>query len=116
MCEYRRRLPHFHPHEAYVFLTWRLRGSLPLKADSIVYPTLGHAFVAQDRALHRCISGPLWLRDPRIADLVARAILVGDCERHVYELCAWVVLPNHIHLPILPNAAASAGRSERGSR
>ena len=68
----------------------------------MVYSTLGRAFVAQDRALNRYTSGPLRLRDPRIADRVAHAILLGDCERQFYELCAWVVMPNHIHLPILP--------------
>ena len=47
-------------------------------------------------------SGPLWLNDPRIADLIAEAILIGDCERHFYHLCAWAVMPNHVHLLILP--------------
>jgi hypothetical protein len=75
MPEYRRRLPHFHPHEAYLLLTWRLWGSLPTNLDVTVYPTLGHAFLAQDRALEGFPSGPLWLRDSRIANLVAQAIL-----------------------------------------
>ena len=69
----------------------------------MVYPTPGHAFVAHDRALHLHSSGPLWLRDPRIADLVAHAIVVGDGEKDFYELCAWVVMPNHVHLLILPH-------------
>ncbi len=84
MPEYRRRLPHFHPTEAYVFLTWRLAGSLPAKVESTSYATAGHAFVAQDRVLDRGVSGPVWLGDPRIADLVAQAILIGDTERHFY--------------------------------
>src|ERR1035437_9262262 len=95
MPDYRRRLPHFHPQDAYVFLTWRLWGTLPLRVDSAARPTAGHAFVAQDRAMDRCAVGPLWLQNPYIANLVAEAILIGQGERRFYELCAWVVMPNH---------------------
>ena len=101
MSEYRRRLPHFQPNDAYLFLTWRLWVSLPGKVDLSVYSTPGHAFIAHDRALDRRASGPLWLMDSRIADLVAQAILIGEGERHFYQLCAWVVMPNHVHLLIL---------------
>ncbi len=100
MAEYRRRLPHFHPNDAPLFITWRLWGTLPVPADPTIYPTRGHAFVAQDRFLDRRASGPRWLGDPRIADVVAHAILIGDCERHFYRLFAWVVMPNHVHLLI----------------
>jgi REP element-mobilizing transposase RayT len=102
MSEYRRRLPHFHPDNVHVFLTWRIWGSLPANAASGAYPTPGHAFTAVDRILDRRTSGTLWLRDHRIADLVSRAILLGDCERHFYRLRAWSVMPNHVHLLILP--------------
>src|ERR1039458_919252 len=60
MAEYRRRLPHFHPDDAYLFLTWRLWGSLPAGLPSRPYPTPGHAFVAADRALERDCTGPVW--------------------------------------------------------
>ena len=108
MPEYRRRLPHYHPDGAHLFLTWRLWGSLPAKPDSTLYATPGHAFAAQDRVLGRRASGPLWLKDPQIADLVSNTILVGDCERHFYDLVAWVVMPNHVHLLILPVVATPA--------
>jgi REP element-mobilizing transposase RayT len=100
MPEYRRKLPHFHPNDAHLFLTWRLWGSLPARKDCTIYPTRGLAFAAQDRVLDRRASGPRWLRDTRIADLVARSILIGDCERHFYRLAAWVVMPNHAHVLI----------------
>ena len=102
MPEYQRRLPHFHPDGAYLFLTWRLWGSLLSQADSRVYPTPGHAFVAQDRTMDRCASGSRWLSHPPIADVVAHAICIGESERQFYELGAWVVMPNHVHLLILP--------------
>jgi Transposase IS200 like len=105
MPEYRRRLPHFHRDERYLFLTWRLWGSLPAEADDTRYATAGHAFVAHDRALDQQAMGPQWLRDPRIGWLVAQAILIGDSERWFYELLAWVVMPNHVHVLILPRVA-----------
>ena len=67
-----------------------------------MYRTPGHAFAAHDRVLDRRATGPLWLKDPPIADLVSHTILIGDCGRQFYRLCAWVVMPNHVHLPILP--------------
>jgi len=102
MPEYERRLPHFHPDDTWLFLTWRLWGSLPARADPIVYPNPDHAFVARDRILDRRSTGPRWLLDPRVASLVADAILIGESERHFYHLGAWVVMPNHVHLLILP--------------
>ena len=105
MPEYRRRLPHFHPSESYLFLTWRLWGSLPVKADLSVHSTPGHAFAALDHCFDRSASGPLWLKDPRIADLVSRSIVIGESERRFYHLCAWVVMPNHVHLLVRPQVA-----------
>jgi len=102
MQEYRRKLPHFHPDHAYLFLTWRLWGSLASNAPIPNYPTPGHAFVAADRELHAAQSRFLWLKDPKIAECVASTIQAGECERAFYELYAWVVMPNHVHLLILP--------------
>jgi putative transposase len=107
MPEYKRRLPHFQPNNAYLFLTWRLWGSLPAKAETVPHPTPGHAFAAADRELDRRNSGPLWLKDTRIAELVSRTILAGDSERRYYDLCAWVVMPNHVHLLVLPRVPVS---------
>jgi REP element-mobilizing transposase RayT len=107
MPEYKRRLPHFQPNDAYLFLTWRLWGSLPAKPEAVPHPTPGHAFAAADRELDRRNSGPLWLKDTRIAELVSRTILAGDCERRYYDLCAWVVMPNHVHLLLLPRVPVS---------
>jgi REP element-mobilizing transposase RayT len=102
MPEYKRRLPHLHPEGCHLFLTWRLWGSLPVRMPSPGDQTPGQAFAAIDRATDRLTSGPLWLRDHRIADLVSRSILIGASERRFYDLCAWVVMPNHVHLLILP--------------
>jgi putative DNA methylase len=78
-------------------------GSLPRGAEKAAAQlTPGQAFTAADRRLDRLATGPLWLKDQRIAQLVAHAILVGADERGFYELCAWVVMPNHVHLLIFP--------------
>ena len=104
MLEYRRRLPHFQPDDAYLFVTWRLWGSLPVCRQRAIYPSPGHAFAATDRVLDRQCSGPLWLKDRRIADLVAQAIQIGEGDKRLYELCSWVVMPNHVHVLIQPRA------------
>lgn len=101
MTVYRRRLPHFHPDGECLFVTWRLHGSLPVPEPDVIYPTPGHLFVAQDRALARA-SGTLWLSDTRVARQVAETIRAGE-SRKFYELSAWVVMPNHVHLLILPS-------------
>src|ERR1039458_4415513 len=103
MVEYRRRLPHFHPDGEYLFVTWRLHGSLPAAPPDVIYATPGHAFAAEDRALAQG-RGRLWRSDTRVARQVVEAIRAGE-SRKFYELSAWVVMPNHVHLFILPHAA-----------
>ena len=59
------------------------------------------------------------MNDPRVADLVAQTILIGAVEKRFYELHAWVVMPNHVHMLILPTEQVLAvmkwlkGRSAR---
>src|ERR1039458_9416225 len=119
MAEYRRRLPHFHPDGEYLFVTWRLHGSLPVAPPDVINATPGHAFVAEDRALAQG-RGRLWLSDTRVARQVVEAIREGEI-RKFYELSAWVVMPNHVHLLILPHVALPQithwikGRTARGA-
>jgi REP element-mobilizing transposase RayT len=104
MAEYRRRLPHFQPDSAYLFVTWRLYGSLPAVSPDVIYKTPGHAFAAQDLALARG-HGLCWLSDPRVARRVGETIRAGESEKKFYELVAWSIMPNHVHLLILPHVA-----------
>jgi putative transposase len=103
MPEYWRRLPHYHPDGTDLFVTWRLHGTVPMPARSERYGSPGHAFVAHDRAL-ACDHEHDFLRDEQIARLVAAAILEGH-HRSLYELQAWVIMPNHVHLLMLPRGA-----------
>jgi REP element-mobilizing transposase RayT len=67
----------------------------------VIYPTPGHKFVAEDRASDRA-KGPRWLNDSRLANAVAEAIMAGATEKQFYELTAWAVMPNHVHILVLP--------------
>ncbi|MGB9454951.1 MAG: transposase [Bryobacteraceae bacterium] len=49
--------------------------------------------------------GPVWLRDARVARVVADALLHGESGRHFYQLRAWVIMPNHVHLLLRPRTA-----------
>jgi putative transposase len=100
MAEYRRRLPH-PPDDAYIFVTWRLHGSLPAVRPDVIYATPGHEFVAQDRALDWA-DGARWLSDSRVAHVAAKTILAGASEKALYELMAWAVMPNHVHVLVSP--------------
>jgi putative transposase len=99
MLEYRRRLPHIHTEGVAIFLTWRLYGTIA-RCNRDVVLTSGRAFVEEDRALDRDRHGPQWLSDSRIASVVAEAILRGESARKFYDLHAWVIMPNHVHMLI----------------
>ena len=49
-----------------------------------------------DRLLDEARSGPFYLRQPAIADMVAEAIHNAATLAH-YVLHAFVVMPNHVH-------------------
>ena len=84
MLFYRRRLPHWIPDEAIIFVTWRLAGTLPGQSSEI---------------------GPVWLCDPRVATIVGNAIRYGEAVRQLYTLHAWVIMPNHVHVILEPRTA-----------
>jgi REP element-mobilizing transposase RayT len=102
MAYHERRLPHFdlvgHP----LFVTFRLHGSLPANR---VFPseTSGKAFVAMDRILDVATTGPRYLTMPEIANLVVASILDGHRRFHRYELHAFAVMANHVHLLVTPH-------------
>jgi putative transposase len=99
---YRRKLPHWHPDGACIFLTWRLHGSLPFALRN-KSGTDGQQFSAMDRELDSAKTGPTWLKDPRIADCVVEALCVPGLVWNWYELCAWVVMSNHVHVLLDPH-------------
>ena len=122
---YRRHLPHQVPDGFPIFLTWSLKGALPkqivqsladerrrlerqpqrpgedarrrkIRLDKILF---GKA----DRYLDCTAEGPLHLKDARAAQIVVDAVRFGDPER--YDLFAYVVMANHVHVLLTPRIA-----------
>ncbi|HEX4003129.1 MAG TPA: transposase [Candidatus Acidoferrales bacterium] len=104
MTFYRRNLPHWHPDSKALFITWRLHGSLPkpreFQADEDAF--MEEDWIEVDAALDHAESGPLWLKDARIAALVVAAMEAGSAEFCRYDLHAYVVMANHVHMLLTP--------------
>jgi REP element-mobilizing transposase RayT len=101
---YERHLPHWQPEDAALFVTWRLHGSVPRIVTVLKNPSAGKAFVAMDRELDKAATGPRWLSDQRVAQCVADTLRYGENQLGLYELCAWVLMINHVHILIDPKA------------
>ena len=100
---YRRHLPHWHPNEAIIFITWHLHGTSraglrPANPQS----TPGRQFLAMDRVLDKA-PGPTWLRRPAIAQAVVDTLFLAERQWDLYELFAWVIMSNHVHVLLRPN-------------
>jgi REP element-mobilizing transposase RayT len=106
MSLYQRHLPHIDEPGQPVFLTWRLHGSLPPnRAFPDSTANSGKAFAAMDRLLDETRSGPFYLRQPALAQMVVEAIHFNATVLGHYELHAFVVMPNHVHLLATPVVA-----------
>lgn len=105
---YRRRLPHWIPPDATVFVTWRLAGSMP--AGTPEFPTQSGNPAAVRSLPNRCDQcnpGPLWLQEPGVADMLVKALRYGETVRRLYSLHAWVIMPNHVHVILRPQVDLS---------
>jgi len=115
--DFHRRLEHpFREGSAY-FVTWRLEGSLPVARVTEFLTSDGPKFVAFDQLLDAVATGPRWLEQSDVARIVVKALLKGKRES-VYELGAWVVMPNHVHAALRPigdHDLASTVQSIKGS-
>jgi REP element-mobilizing transposase RayT len=108
---YRRNLPHEFPAGTPIFFTWRLYGSMPARSAPTQVSrkqSPGEKFATEDRILDRAASGPRWLSDPRVAEMVTNEIERGGRELGRYELFEYVVMPNHVHLLVYPHTAPDA--------
>jgi putative transposase len=105
MLTSRRRLPHQYPEGKWLFATWHLHGSLPHAR----YPppgklSAGQAFAWMDRYLDTTRQGPMHLRLEPIARIVVASLLRGVELGH-YDLGAWVLMANHVHVLVLPKVS-----------
>jgi REP element-mobilizing transposase RayT len=122
--EYERYLPHIQPPGAILFVTFRLAGSLPKKvlerlrteaeererqirqtADPadlplLLYEEQKRQFGRFDETLDKAETGPLWLRQPEIAEIVVEALHFRD--RKVYDLDVFCIMSNHVHALFTP--------------
>jgi putative transposase len=100
---YRRHLPHLYNAEQAIFLTWRLHDSLPrhryFAAGTV---SSGQAFAALDRLLDEPGVGPLYLRQPMVADMIVEALHYNANTLGHYVLHAFAVMPNHLHVLVSP--------------
>jgi len=120
---YRRHLPHWIPTKKAIFLTWNLKGSLPRsvrvalkmerqrlekepakKGEPQTARHLRHQrilFALTERYMDRSVAGPLNVTDICASKIVVESILFGVPDR--YDLFAFVVMPNHVHVALLPH-------------
>ncbi len=121
---YRRHLPHIQPPGATLFVTFRLAGSIPVeilcqlneeqerieKRLAQIGDPAERAHLADreqrrlfgkwDKALDSAQAGPFWLRDERIAALVADSMHYLDHRRYTLEV--FCIMPNHVHCVFTP--------------
>ena len=94
MALYRRRLPHDYETESPVFITWRLKDTLPTHRHFASATTSGKAFDIMDRLLDETTRGTFYLRQPEIAAMVVEAIHYNANILSNYTIHAYVVMPN----------------------
>ncbi len=132
---YHRNLPHIQPEGGKVFSTFRLAGSLPrpilaqwkedkkrlMAAIERSRDPVERAhrqialhrawFARMERCLDRAQTGPLWLKEPEVAQLVADALHYLDGKK--YSLVTHSIMPNHVHAVFTPLLATPAARTSR---
>jgi len=98
---HRRRLPHIYMPGRSLFVSWHLHGSLPCTAFPPGKLLSGQAFVTVDRQLDTTRYGPMYLRHEAVAAIVVASLHRGVELGH-YDLHAFVVMPNHVHVLLTP--------------
>ena len=118
---YERNLPHRLPPGSEIFLTFRLAGSLPgnilahLQAQfsgceqdgrESTYAQQRRYFGRFDALLDSNTHGPMWLREPQVADVVGASLRYF--HGRAYLLHCYCLMPNHVHMIVsLPDDAPS---------
>ncbi len=119
VTEYHRNLPHWQHVGAAFFVTFNLKGAIPrdvyerlaeekqLALTAIqksgnsaeqLYAEHKRHFARVDRILDTCQHGPVWLKEPSIADVFKDKLHQYDTTN--YELLAYCVMANHIHVVV----------------
>jgi putative transposase len=120
--EYHRHLPHQIPEGSPIFVTWNLKGSMSTEVLNALRRERErlereparpgeswsdrkiregkHLFATADKHLDSTVAGPMHLKNDRVASIVHDSLKFGVPER--YELFAWCVMANHVHVLLKP--------------
>ncbi len=126
----RAHLPHVKREGGVYFVTFRLAGTLPREVllgfqaerDQIIAQALAARRPLtwpEQEELYRWYServdrhldaghGECWLKRPAVANVVAGALRFHENAR--FELSAWVIMPNHVHVVVRPQPGWSLSR------
>ena len=140
----RRHLPHVNPPSRTLFVTYRLAGSIPQpllrhyktksewlqkeydKLQLVSSPEIPKRleqierfhrewFVKFEETLDKARNGPTWLKDDKVAAVVARQL--QELDGKAYKLDAYCVMSNHVHVvftPLLTESSLSETFDETG--
>ena len=129
---YERHLPHIQPLGATFFVTYNLHGSIPKEVlkewtleyeqkKSMILQTISETktlklgelrefdFAKRNNFLDRCKSGNHYLKDPRLAEVVAGSLHFWDDR--LIELICYCIMSNHVHLVLRVFDQDDAGKS-----
>jgi REP element-mobilizing transposase RayT len=81
-------------------------GSLPAFVIADRFTADGAKFIQADRLLDASPTGQRWLMRADVAEEVRETLLWGEREGE-YRLGSWVLMPNHVHLILLPHGELS---------
>ncbi len=130
---YHRHLPHWQPTGATFFVTFRLKGALPLEVIQALkeererekkditklpegerikqnYLDERRYFGKWDNYLDKAEFGPRWLSQPEIAEIVKEALHYRDGRE--YDLFAFCIMSNHVHVVFKPLESKSECHSD----
>ena len=99
-------LPHYDADVVTQFVTFRLAGSLPTSVIKSLRKNLEIGLISEIdyyRGIEKYLDmseGLTYLREERIAEAIAQTLLKFDGIK--YDLHAWVIMPNHVHILITP--------------
>jgi putative transposase len=111
---YKKRLPHIQPQNGDFFVTFRLKVPLPEEISKIVsmnyvrnkkkgknpgWSAYSEYFTIFDNYLDFAKTGPKYLADPTIADMICEAIEYRDGI--YYDLICYTIMSNHIHMVVV---------------
>ena len=89
----------------YFSVAWEFAGEQSLSASPAC--VVRRSFCDDGPAVGKGNYGPLFLRRPEIGDLLVDASRAGERRFERYELHAFVVMANHVHLLVTPQVAST---------